>query len=110
MEKFNEMLQDMFLRTPVIVEAGEKVIATTELGKVARVIESVEFLRSVNNTTEPLMYIVRLKHNRVSFNDKTRVGFPILFTFCPQFDGMPDDMFEAIITDCLTNNVAAEDL
>ena len=110
MESFNEKLQDMFLSTPVIVEAGEKVVATTELRNVARVIESLEFLRSVNNTTEPLRYIVRLKHNIVSFEDKTRVGFPILFTICPNFEDMPDDLFDSINTDCCTNNLVAEDL
>lgn len=110
MEKFNEQLQDLFLSTPVIVEAEEKVVATTELRNVARVIESLEFLRSVNNTTEPLRYIVRLKHNIVSFEDKTRVGFPIIFTFCPMLEGMPDDLFMAIASDWCTNNLSADDL
>lgn len=110
MEKFNEKLQDIFLSTPVIIEAEKKVVATTELRNVARVIESMEFLRSVNNATEPLIYIVRLKHNIVSFEDKTRDGFPILFTFCPMLEGMPDDLFGAIMTDWCTNNLAAEDL
>jgi len=110
MDKFNEQLQDMFLSTPVIVEANEKVVATTELRKVSRVIESLEFLRSVNGTTEPLRYVVRLKHNIVSFNDKTRAGFPVLFTFCPAIEGMPDDMFNDIASDFCTNNLAAEDL
>lgn len=110
MDKFNEQLQDLFLSTPVIVEAEKKVVATTELRNVARVIESMEFLRSVNNATEPLTYIVRLKHNIVSFEDKTRDGFPILFTFCPMHEGMPDDMFDDITTNCCTGNLAAEDL
>jgi hypothetical protein len=110
MEKFNEKLQDRFLSTPVIVEADKKVIATTELGTVAQVIEAVEFLRSVNNVTEPMRYIVRLKHNIVSFNDKTRDGFPILFTFCPALEDKPEDMFDNITTDCCTNNLDAEDL
>lgn len=110
MESFNEKLQDMFLRTPVIVEVDKRVIATTELGKVARVIEAVEFLRSVNNQTENFKYIVRLKHNIVSFEDKTRDGFPILFTFCPKLEDMPDNLFDNIVTEWCTHNLDAEDL
>ena len=110
MESFNEKLQNLFLSTPVIVEAEKRVIATTELGMVAQVIEAVEFLRSVNNEAKDIRYIVRLKHNIVNFNDKTRDGFPILFTFCPKYEDMPDDLFDDIKTDCCTNNLAAEDL
>lgn len=109
MEKFNEKLQDMFLHTPVIVEVDKRVIATTELGKVAQVIKATEFLRSVNCITKDIRYVVRLKHNIVSFNDKTREGFPILFTFCPKFEDMPDDMFDDITTNCCTGNLVAED-
>lgn len=110
MENFNEKLENLFFDTPVIVEADKKVVATTTLGTVAQVIESVEFLRSVNNVIEPMRYIVRLKHNIVSFNDKTRDGFPILFTFCPALEDKPEDMFDDITTNCCTNNLAAEDL
>ena len=110
MESFNEKLQDMFLRTPVIVEVDKRVIATTELRNVARVIDAMEFLRSVNNDTKDLRYIVRLKHNIVSFNDKTRDGFPTLFTICPKYEDMPDDLFGAIMSDWCTNNLDAEDL
>jgi hypothetical protein len=110
MESFNEKLQDMFLKTPVIVEADNRVIATTELGKVGQVIDALEFLRSVNNDLRDLRYIVRLKHNIVSFEDKTRDGFPILFTICPKYEDMPDDLFNDIASDCCTNNLDAEDL
>lgn len=110
MEKFNEKLQDMFLSTPVIVEADNRVIATTELRNVTRVIDALEFLRSVNNDTKDLRYIVRLKHNIVNFEDKTRDGFPILFTFCPEYEDMPDDLFNDIVSDFCTNNLDAEDL
>lgn len=110
MENFNEKLENMFFDTHVIVEADKRVIATTELGNVSRVIESMEFLRSVNNVTEPMRYIVRLKHNIVSFNNKTRDGFPILFTFCPVLEDKPEDLFDNITTDCCTNNLDAEDI
>ena len=110
MEKFNEKLQDMFLSTPVIIEADEKVIATTELRNVARIIEAWEFLRSVNNETKGIRYIVRLKHDMVSFNDKTRDGFPALFTINPSFEDVPADLFCAIMADWCTNNLDAEDL